>query len=166
MPTGSSAITLVTTAKLEQESFDGEPCRMETWTVITKGQIILKKIPTKKLATLSTPPHRRCVHQDTALLAKRLLVSFFFLSEINGFLPIGLAFPAEGSADVAMLCFSEHHLCTTFACQQYQKHHWSKCSTQWHRERIILEFSITENFPQACLLKRKMCHQLFKGSFK
>lgn len=87
--------------------------------MITKGQNILKKPPYQKLATLSTPSHRRCVHR---LYTKAQLCwqndswwLFFFLSEIKGFLPIGLAFPAEGSADVAMLCFSQHHLCTTFA---------------------------------------------------
>lgn len=119
MPTGSSAITLATTAKLEQESFEEEPCRMETWTVITKGQVILKKTQYQKLATLSTPPHRRCVHKlcTKAQLCWQMTLGgfFFFLSEIKGVLPIGLAFPAEGSADVAMLCFSQHHLCTTFA---------------------------------------------------
>lgn len=164
MPTGSSAITLATTAKLEQESFDGEACRMETWAVIKKGQVILKTTPYQKLATLSTPPHKRCVHQ----LCTKTQLSwqndswwlFFFLSEINSFLPKGLAFPAEGSASLNITSAQ------LLPCQQYQTHHWRKCNTQWHRERIILEFSITENFPQAYLLKIKMCHKLFKGRLK
>lgn len=123
MPTGSSAITLATTAKLEQEKFWWRTLQNGNRNSDNKRSGYLRKKPILKTCySFNTSTQEVCapaLHQDTALLAKWLLVAFFFffsLSEIKGFLPIRLAFPAEGSADVATLCcFSEHHLCTTFA---------------------------------------------------
>lgn len=96
--------------------------------MITKGQVIFKKKTISKNLLLFQHLHTGGVctsfaprHSFAGKTTLGGFFFFFFLSEINGFLPIGLAFPAEGSADVAMLCFSEHHLCTTFTMSTVPK---------------------------------------------
>lgn len=172
MPTGSSVITLATTAKLEQESFNGEPCRMETWTVITKGQVIFKKNPNQKTCySFNTSTQEVCapaLHQGTALLAKRLLVAFLFFSFRNKRLfanRVGISSRGLCWRGHALLLWTSplHNFCHVNSTRNITDASAARSGTE---RKIILEFSITENFPQAYLLKIKMRHKLFKGNFK
>lgn len=57
----------------------------------TKNLLLFQHLHTGGVCISFAPRH--------SLAGKMTLGGFFFLSEINSFLPIGLAFPAEGSAD-------------------------------------------------------------------
>lgn len=87
MPTGSSAITLATTAKLEQEKFWWRTLQNGNRNSDNKRSGYLRKKPILKTCySFNTSTQEVCapaLHQDTALLAKWLLVAFFFFFPRN-----------------------------------------------------------------------------------
>lgn len=67
-----------------------------------------------------------------------------FFPVIKCFLPIRVAFPAEGSADVARAqLLHKHHLCTTF-CSVNSTRNITKANREHNGTEIILEFCNTE----------------------